>query len=70
MMVGSNLTEVQLQQIVDKTIIEADLDKDGMISYEEFQFVSFNVSPLTFFLTTLEQMVDDTELDQKMTIRF
>ena len=36
MMVGTNLNDVQLQQIVDKTIIEADLDKDGKISYEEF----------------------------------
>jgi len=36
MMVGTNLNDVQLQQIVDKTIIEADLDKDGKISYDEF----------------------------------
>lgn len=36
MMVGSNLNDVQLQQIVDKTILEADLDKDGKISFEEF----------------------------------
>ena len=36
MMVGSNLNDVQLQQIVDKTIIEADLDKDGKISFDEF----------------------------------
>ncbi|KAG5659047.1 hypothetical protein KAF25_007600 [Fusarium avenaceum] len=36
MMVGSNLKDQQLQQIVDKTIMEADLDKDGKISFEEF----------------------------------
>ena len=36
MMVGSNLKDMQLQQIVDKTIMEADLDKDGKISFEEF----------------------------------
>jgi len=36
MMVGQNLNDVQLQQIVDKTILEADKDKDGKISYEEF----------------------------------
>eukprot|EP01105_Mastigella_eilhardi_P002904 TRINITY_DN13757_c1_g1_i1.p1 TRINITY_DN13757_c1_g1~~TRINITY_DN13757_c1_g1_i1.p1 ORF type:complete len:184 (-),score=86.12 TRINITY_DN13757_c1_g1_i1:133-630(-) len=36
MMVGSNLNDVQLQQIVDKTIIAADEDKDGKISFEEF----------------------------------
>jgi serine/threonine-protein phosphatase 2B regulatory subunit len=36
MMVGNNLKDQQLQQIVDKTIMEADLDKDGKISFEEF----------------------------------
>lgn len=36
MMVGSNLKDSQLQQIVDKTIIYADLDEDGKISFDEF----------------------------------
>ncbi len=36
MMVGNNLKDVQLQQIVDKTIMEADKDGDGKISFEEF----------------------------------
>jgi serine/threonine-protein phosphatase 2B regulatory subunit len=36
MMVGNNLKDTQLQQIVDKTIIYADIDGDGKISYEEF----------------------------------
>ncbi|KAI6709132.1 hypothetical protein JHW43_008322 [Diplocarpon mali] len=36
MMVGSNLKDQQLQQIVDKTIMEADLDRDGKISFAEF----------------------------------
>eukprot|EP01087_Luapelamoeba_hula_P011606 TRINITY_DN3168_c0_g1_i2.p1 TRINITY_DN3168_c0_g1~~TRINITY_DN3168_c0_g1_i2.p1 ORF type:complete len:175 (+),score=47.29 TRINITY_DN3168_c0_g1_i2:84-608(+) len=36
MMVGNNLTDIQLQNIVDKTIIEADADNDGKLSYEEF----------------------------------
>jgi len=35
-MVGKNLTEAQLQQIVDKTILEADLDRDGKLSFQEF----------------------------------
>ncbi|XP_003387288.1 PREDICTED: calcineurin subunit B type 1-like [Amphimedon queenslandica] len=35
-MVGSNLTDKQLQEIVDKTILYADKDNDGKISYEEF----------------------------------
>ena len=33
MMVGNNLTDLQLQQLVDRTIIKADLDYDGKISY-------------------------------------
>lgn len=37
MMVGSNLKDMQLQQIVDKTIMEADQDGDGKISFEEFK---------------------------------
>lgn len=41
MMVGSNLKDTQLQQIVDKTILFADKDEDGKISFEEFCSVSF-----------------------------
>jgi serine/threonine-protein phosphatase 2B regulatory subunit len=37
MMVGSNLTDMQLQQLVDRTIIKADLDYDGRISFQEFK---------------------------------
>lgn len=37
MMVGSNLKDQQLQQIVDKTIVGADKDGDGKISFEEFK---------------------------------
>jgi len=36
MMVGSNLKDTQLQQIVDKTIQIHDRDGDGRISFEEF----------------------------------
>lgn len=36
MMVGSNLTDQQLQQVVDKTIMYADTDHDGKISFDEF----------------------------------
>lgn len=41
MMVGNNLKDTQLQQIVDKTIINADKDGDGRISFEEFCAVSW-----------------------------
>lgn len=40
MMVGNNLKDTQLQQIVDKTIVFADKDEDGKISFEEFCAVS------------------------------
>lgn len=36
MMVGNNLKDQQLQQIVDKTIMEADRDGDGKLSFDEF----------------------------------
>ncbi|CUV04080.1 unnamed protein product [Cryptosporidium hominis] len=36
MMVGDNLEDLQLQQLVDRCIIQADKDGDGLISYEEF----------------------------------
>jgi len=36
MMTGDNLKDAQLQQIVDKTIMEADKDGDGKIGFEEF----------------------------------
>ena len=35
-MVGNNLKETQLQQIVDKTMRLADKDEDGKINFEEF----------------------------------
>ena len=35
-MVGSNLRSTQLQQIVDKTILYADKNEDGKVSFEEF----------------------------------
>lgn len=36
-MVGKNLQDAELQQIVDKTIMEADKDGDGKLSFEEFK---------------------------------
>lgn len=39
-MVGNNLKDTQLQQIVDKTILFHDKDGDGKISFQEFCDVS------------------------------
>lgn len=36
MFVGKNLNDNQIQQLVDRTIIQADKDGDGMLSFEEF----------------------------------
>ncbi|KAL6946983.1 Calcineurin subunit B [Hanseniaspora vineae] len=36
-MVGDNLTDEQLQQLVDRTIMENDKDEDGKLSFQEFQ---------------------------------
>lgn len=42
MMVGTNLKDAQLQQIVDKTIMEADKDGDGKLSFDEFSMMVSN----------------------------
>ena len=54
MMVGDNLDNVQLQQIVDKTILEADKDRDGRISFDEF----------------VQMIENTDEIEKKMTIVF
>lgn len=36
MMVGANISEEQLTSIAERTILEADLDKDQKISFDEF----------------------------------
>ena len=37
MMTGDNLTESQLHQIVNRTILYLDKDADGKIGFDEFQ---------------------------------
>jgi len=48
MMVGNNLKDTQLQQIVDKTILFADKNEDGKVSFEEFCAV--NIFIFLFYL--------------------
>jgi serine/threonine-protein phosphatase 2B regulatory subunit len=36
MLVGDNLKDIQVQQLADRTMLAADIDKDGKISFEEF----------------------------------
>ena len=40
-MVGKNLKESQLQQIVDKTMRSVDADEDGKISFAEFRDIVY-----------------------------
>jgi Ca2+-binding EF-hand superfamily protein len=54
MMVGKNLSDSQLQQIVDKTIVYLDKDHDGRISFDEFRSLVENrvgLSDVTSMMT-------------------
>lgn len=42
-MLESQVTEEQLECIVDRTIQEADLDNDEAISFEEFRKVTYYI---------------------------
>jgi len=43
MMVGDNLTQEQLQQLVDRQLVQADKDDDGKLSYQEFKDAVKNI---------------------------
>lgn len=47
--VGNNLKDIHIQQLVDRTIIAADIDGDGKISYEEFVSFVQNVKVYELF---------------------
>ena len=53
MMTGNNLTDIQLQQIVNRTILYLDKDSDGQIGLDEFTQGKFEIISsyqiLTFF---------------------
>ena len=36
LLVGNSMNDISIQQIVDRTLIAADKDQDGLISFEEF----------------------------------
>jgi len=38
-MVGNNLNDTQLQQLVDRTIRQGDKDRDGVLSFNEFKLI-------------------------------
>jgi len=41
MMVGDNITESQLSSIADRTLAEADEDKDGFITFDDFKNIMY-----------------------------
>ena len=57
MMVGANISPEQLLSIAERTILEADEDKDELISFEEFVkvslFLTFCTSELSYILIFL-----------------
>lgn len=57
MMVGNNLKDTQLQQIVDKTIINADKDGDGKINYEGL----INFKKISYFHIRLIRRLEYTK---------
>ena len=76
MMVGANISEEQLMSIAERTIHEADEDKDTLISFDVRNLVSlfickifyefYNDFPFQEFCKVLER----TDVEQKMSIRF
>jgi serine/threonine-protein phosphatase 2B regulatory subunit len=47
-MVGDNLEDIQLQQLVDRTIMQGDGDHDGKLSFDEFSQVRLLCSAFWF----------------------
>lgn len=68
MMVGSNLKDTQLQQIVDKTIINADKDGDGKINYEgNLKSIESKVTSL-FFNDSLKYLMVSRFISTKIAL--
>ena len=62
MMVGTNLKDAQLQQIVDKTIINADTDGDGKVSFEEFCMVIWLTVFHTFSNNNAQESIEPDDV--------
>lgn len=46
-MVADSLNDVQLQQLVDRTIMDGDSDGDGRLSFAEFKKIIESTSDIT-----------------------
>jgi serine/threonine-protein phosphatase 2B regulatory subunit len=60
MMVGNNLSDEQLQQVVDKTMIYSDKDGDQRISFKEF-YDAIGPSLRENIINGLNKIVSDEE---------
>lgn len=58
-MLGMQVTEEQLQSIAERAIQEADLDKDGAISFDEFRKVGPLELGSAFILLTVGHLNDE-----------
>ena len=70
MMVGANISPEQLLSIAERTILEADEDKDDLISFEEFVKVSAKTGAVYPMFYSVRQVLERTDVEQKMSIRF
>jgi hypothetical protein len=64
-MVGKNLTPSQLQNVVDKTIIDFDEDKDGKLSFKEFEKAFTNSEGLADKLTIKDDWWNKAEKNEE-----
>ena len=69
-LVGENLNDIQIQQLTDRTILRADKDLDGMLSYEEFCNFTKNMKIQDLFsidvfsgLDPYNKSMDDAEVE-------
>lgn len=64
-----NLQDQQLQQIVDKTIMEADADGDGKLNFEEFaKMVSNTVSSILRVMYASPNTIIVQDIVKQMTL--
>lgn len=62
MMVGMNISDEQLGGIADRAISDADIDKDGVISFDELKRVSQNlILKFLSFCHHTSLIINDTE---------
>jgi len=69
-LVGENLNDIQIQQLTDRTILRADKDLDGMLSYEEFCNFTKNIKIQDLFsidvfsgLDPYNKSMDDADVE-------